>query len=122
MSGIIDYLKWRGDLPFGADPFNEVDSLILSELVYVDYADLPDEMTDVSLEEAYYRYLKKNPAAGTQPDAPGSEKILLLNAYPYSSSDDDPSCHRSDLTENSSYQSSFSVTVPADHGDPLSSL
>lgn len=80
MSGIIDYLKWRGDLPFSADPFNEVDGLILSELVYVDYADLPDEMTNVTLEEAYYRYLKKNPAAGMLPDAPGSEKIELLKA------------------------------------------
>lgn len=34
---IMDYLDWRGDLTFGASPFNEVDNLILAELSYVDF-------------------------------------------------------------------------------------
>lgn len=34
----MDYLKWRGDLSFAQSPFNEVDNLILSELVYVAFA------------------------------------------------------------------------------------
>ena len=38
MANILDYLDWRGDLPFRAAPFNEVDNLILSELVYMDLA------------------------------------------------------------------------------------
>ncbi|MBQ3952003.1 MAG: hypothetical protein II668_05510 [Oscillospiraceae bacterium] len=37
MADIIDYLKWRGDLPFSADPFNDVDNLILSELSYAKF-------------------------------------------------------------------------------------
>lgn len=37
MSNIIDYLLWRGDLDFSASPFNEVDSLILTQLVYLDF-------------------------------------------------------------------------------------
>lgn len=32
MSNILDYIAWRGDLPFSAAPFNEVDALILAQL------------------------------------------------------------------------------------------
>lgn len=34
---ILDYLHWRGDLSFAQDPFNEVDSLILSMACFVDF-------------------------------------------------------------------------------------
>lgn len=37
MADILDYLDWRGDIPFSADPFNEVDALVLSEVAYVDF-------------------------------------------------------------------------------------
>lgn len=37
MNNIMDYLDWRGDLSFDADPMNEVDSLILSTLTYIEY-------------------------------------------------------------------------------------
>lgn len=36
MANILDYLDWRGDLTFDQSPFNEVDNLLLSQLVYVD--------------------------------------------------------------------------------------
>ncbi len=35
MANILDYLNWRGDIPFSVDPFNEVDGLILAELAYI---------------------------------------------------------------------------------------
>lgn len=35
MSNILDYIAWRGDMPFTAAPFNEVDNLILSRLSYL---------------------------------------------------------------------------------------
>ena len=38
MSNIIDYLSWRGDVTFDYSPFNEVDALILSQLVYFDFS------------------------------------------------------------------------------------
>lgn len=38
MAGIRDYLVWRGDLSFEVSPFNEVDSLILTEITYMEYA------------------------------------------------------------------------------------
>lgn len=37
MSNMLDYLKWRGDLTFSVDPFNEVDNLIFSILSYNDF-------------------------------------------------------------------------------------
>ena len=46
MANMLDYLDWRGDIPFSADPFNEVDSLVLSEAAYVDFEGIvpgPDE-------------------------------------------------------------------------------
>ncbi len=36
MSNILDYIAWRGDLSLAASPFNAVDNLILSELIYAD--------------------------------------------------------------------------------------
>lgn len=34
---VMDYLRWRGDLSMTADPFNEVDQLILCILAYLNY-------------------------------------------------------------------------------------
>lgn len=57
MPNIFDYLSWRADVPFSAAPFNAVDNLILSELVYTEFADVvPDDETAVSLAEARERF------------------------------------------------------------------
>ena len=35
MTNMIDYLKWRGDIPISKEcPLNEVDSLILARISY----------------------------------------------------------------------------------------
>lgn len=54
MANITDYLLWRGDLDFTCSEFNEVDNLILSELVYVDFAGIVPEPGggDITLKEA----------------------------------------------------------------------
>ena len=38
MANIFDYLAWRKDVPFSVSPFNEVDGLVLSELIYADFS------------------------------------------------------------------------------------
>lgn len=38
MANLLDYLRWRGDLSFSADPFNEVDNLVLAELCFIDFS------------------------------------------------------------------------------------
>lgn len=40
MSNLLDYMVWRGDLTFAADPFNSIDALILSSLSYLDFSDV----------------------------------------------------------------------------------
>lgn len=49
MSNIIDYIKWRGDLTFAQDPFNEIDNLILSQLVYVELTGIVSSDTEPSI-------------------------------------------------------------------------
>ncbi len=40
MSNIIDYLKWRGDLSFEVDGFNEIDDIILARFSYLPFQDI----------------------------------------------------------------------------------
>lgn len=35
MSNVMDYLRWRGDLSFARDPFNEVDAVVFANLAYL---------------------------------------------------------------------------------------
>ncbi len=35
MANILDYLIWRGDIPFSSKPFNEVDAVILARISYM---------------------------------------------------------------------------------------
>ena len=44
MGNIIDYIKWRGDIAMADSPFNEIDNLILSMLVYVDFEKIRSEI------------------------------------------------------------------------------
>ncbi|MGN0266951.1 MAG: HAD-IA family hydrolase [Lachnospiraceae bacterium] len=56
MGTILDYIVWRGDLTMKERPFNEVDNLILSELVYFDFDKVMEEETAITIEEAYRWY------------------------------------------------------------------
>ena len=55
---MYDYLKWRGDLTFDQDPFNEVDNLILAQLAYVDYEEIVPETREnaVPISEVSRKY------------------------------------------------------------------
>ena len=37
MSNVVDYVKWRGDLPFSKVPLNVIDNLVLAQLSYIDF-------------------------------------------------------------------------------------
>lgn len=59
MADVFDYLEWRGDVPFTADPFNEVDNLVLAELAYTDFEGiLKDNFRKVSIGTAAERYFE----------------------------------------------------------------
>lgn len=55
--GLIEYIYWRGDLLFEQSPFNEVDNVVLSELVYLDLSPVLDAMSGhgPTLKEAYQK-------------------------------------------------------------------
>lgn len=57
MANALDYILWRGDLTFSQAEFNEVDNLFLSELSYIDFTDILDEDSSISVEEAYQRFI-----------------------------------------------------------------
>ncbi|MGN0352262.1 MAG: DUF2974 domain-containing protein [Roseburia sp.] len=63
MANVMDYLEWRGDLSWEADPFSEVDNLILAQLVYVDFEGIVPGVTsedDITLKEASKRFFEQN--------------------------------------------------------------
>ena len=37
MANMVDYLAWRGDVSFGASPWNEIDGLLIATLSYLDF-------------------------------------------------------------------------------------
>ncbi len=51
MADIIDYLEWRGDIPFSVSPFNEIDGAVLSRLVYQRF-ELADDIRGKNVGEA----------------------------------------------------------------------
>lgn len=56
---MMTYLKWRGDLPFAAVPLGTVDSMILAELVYLDWEGIVPRLGDrrrITLRDAAKRY------------------------------------------------------------------
>ena len=42
MGSILDYLSWRGDVPFSVSPWNAVDGLLLSVLSYLNFHGVQD--------------------------------------------------------------------------------
>ncbi len=63
MANIMDYLDWRGDLTLAADPFNEVDNLLLSELCFLDLDGIVGDVEageSVALADAVGEWLRRN--------------------------------------------------------------
>ena len=56
------YIRWRGDLSFEIDPFNEVDNAVLSELAYLDFAKVirPRMRTVPTIRQVYQMMQIKN--------------------------------------------------------------
>ena len=55
MPNIIDYIEWRGDLPIVADGFNDIDSLIISQIAMINFKDIvppPFEEGKISIADA----------------------------------------------------------------------
>ena len=62
MANMLDYIDWRGDLTFSEAPFCEVDSLILSQICYVDFENIVSRSFNkpVMLATAAKAYLRRH--------------------------------------------------------------
>ena len=75
MADIFDYLKRRGVLSFGEDPFNEVDNLVLAMLSYTDFGGIvEDSFKRISLDTADKKYFEKHSRSE-------AKKSILPSAY-----------------------------------------
>lgn len=77
MANCLDYLEWRGDLPFVRDPINEVDLLIFSVLAYASMDELFGRDRQLTIPELTQRYVD---AGIDQSNLPYDPKPLLLRA------------------------------------------
>lgn len=58
-NSVFQYLRWRGDLLFEQDKFNEVDAFILSQLIYYDYHEIVND-EQILLKDALKKYYEIN--------------------------------------------------------------
>ncbi|MGN0383710.1 MAG: DUF2974 domain-containing protein [Eubacterium sp.] len=54
---ILDYLKWRGDLSFKNNRFNEIDNLVLSSLAYLPIECVMTPKETITIQQSYQRSL-----------------------------------------------------------------
>lgn len=65
MANILDYLRWRGDIPLEQSPFNDVDNLILARLSYIKFDGIvPESLGPMGIELGEAIAILRNPAAG----------------------------------------------------------
>ena len=58
MADILEYLDWRGDVPFDVDPFNDVDNLILAQISYTDLEGVVTQDEKLTIEEIAQIYFQ----------------------------------------------------------------
>ena len=85
MGTLLDYIEWRGDLPFSQVAINDVDSLIFSMLAYVPFEGIAEEAhgsEPISLQAAISSFFAKYPAPKDVPVWPIYSKQIckLLRA------------------------------------------
>ena len=76
---MYEYLRWRGDLSFEADPFNEVDNVILAQLSYVDFDGIVSESGEdkILLTEVCGRYWEMH----TEEEIRARESFVKLSPF-----------------------------------------
>lgn len=72
---MLNYLDWRGDISLTADPWNDVDSLIMASLCYIDLPHVTDSM--LTLSEVAAMLPPFTPLKGAQGSFFGSSRALM---------------------------------------------
>jgi len=76
---IRDYLLWRGDVPLSVSPFNPVDALILSYVIYSHFHGV-GEGQGRPLAEAGPEAERRLPSGEVLPEPPPPDELMLLAA------------------------------------------
>ena len=76
MANMLDYLDWRGDLSLMADPWNDVDSLIMACLCYLDLQQVAEQ--PLTLREAADTLPPYTPQSGVKGSFHGSNRALIV--------------------------------------------
>lgn len=87
MANMMDYIDWRGDLSFSEAPINEVDTLILSQICYVDFENIVSSSFNkpIMLSSAVKTYLRRHKGEPAYLGAiVPSEIIALMSKAAYS--------------------------------------
>ena len=80
-NNFLTYLEWRGDMSVEVCPFNEIDALILTELVYVRFEDVVPkvgEKGEITICRANEKYVRKSQRE--LPDYRRKEELLEVLA------------------------------------------
>ena len=76
---LLDYLKWRNDVPLSVSPFNEVDNVIFSYLSYIDFRDLREDWNGFfDLKELFQDFCEKHSLEEIQTTGEFTERAPLL--------------------------------------------
>ena len=66
MNKMLDYLKWRGDIPFSVAPMNEADCYLISKIGMLDYTGIIERGSDpTSFREAADKYFTRSGERGS---------------------------------------------------------
>lgn len=86
MGYLVDYVKWKGDVPVGEYPFNVFDSMVISALAYLRYEGTVKEDETLPLKEAVMRIRSKKEPVFATCDYPMQKKAYkeLLDAIVHS--------------------------------------
>ena len=55
---MLDYVKWRGDLSFRTEPFNEVDNLLFAQLIYAEMDHILKPPDKIAIAELHNRFFQ----------------------------------------------------------------
>ena len=76
---IVDYIRWRGDLSFRADPFNEVDNLVFSQLIYADLEFVLHKGDRITIRELANRFFAHFSDTNEENRHLGKDGIIILH-------------------------------------------
>ena len=76
---LLDYLKWRNDVPLSVSPFNEVDNVIFSYLSYIDFRDLKEDWNGFfDLRDLFRDFCEKHSLEEIETTGEFTERAPLL--------------------------------------------